>query len=726
MILFKRKSDDNGLKQEEPRDDSPSMHFIYGILHHRKAVIFGFVLFTLLCTICIPLVNVNYNITSYLPREAQSTKSLKLMSDAYKSEIPNARLYAKGISLPEATNLAADLKGIDGVEDVLWLGDQADTLQPLEILSKDTTRSWTNGDGFLYQLTIDNGKTSKAIDEIRASALAHNAAEAFMSGDAVTTNSARESTSEEILYILLIAVVTIIIIVSLTSESWFEWVVFLLVLAMAIMMNMGTNIFKGEISFITQICAAVLQLAVSMDYAIVMLHTFRRYEQRYPGDPLKSMAYAMHKGFSVVLSSAAATFFGFLSLCIMSFLIGVDMGIVLAKGILFSFISVMFLMPCIILACLGPLKRFEHRSLLPSFDRFGNRCAKLMIPLSIVICIGVVPAYLAQGKTEFSYGASGMIDEKSETGREAKVIDDAFEASQTWAMIVPEGRWAQEKALINELEALPQVKSVTSYVSVASERIPVEMAPEAQVSQLISKGNSRIIIQTAVDPGNSPGYGLVEDVLKLGEKYYGDESRLAGAQVSEYDLKVTTQADTGRVKLFSMVTIALVLMVMFRSLSIPLIVLIPIEMAIWVNMAVPYFTGQNLNYIGYLVIDAVQLGASVDYAIIFTREYLDQRRLHPPLKAAGAAISGSGIMIMTSALILTIAGLSIHFVASNKIISEIGTLIGRGAFISMLMMFTLLPLLFVLGDWIVRHTSLGTGTFITPAANSRKSRRALQ
>jgi predicted RND superfamily exporter protein len=368
----------------------------------------------------------------------------------------------------------------------------------------------------------------------------------------------------------------------------------------------------------------------------------------------------------------------------------------------------MFLMPCIILACLKPLKKLEHRSLIPSFDRFGARCVKLMIPLSIIICVIVAPAFLAQREIGFSYGTAGMVDEKSEVGREAKMIDDDFEATETWAMIVPEGRWAQEKALVNELEALPKVKSVTSYVNVASELIPTEMALESQLSRLISKGRSRIIIQTELDshPDSNGGanYDTVEKVLKLGEKYYGDESRLAGTQVSEYDLKTTTRADSGRVKLFSMITIALVLLVMFRSLSIPLIVLIPIEIAIWINMAIPYFIGQNLNYIGYLVIDAVQLGASVDYAIIFTREYLEQRRARLPLKAAAAAISKSGIMIMTSALILTIAGVSIFFVASNNIISEIGMLIGRGAFISMLMMFTLLPLLFALGDrWVVMN-----------------------
>jgi predicted RND superfamily exporter protein len=323
-----------------------------------------------------------------------------------------------------------------------------------------------------------------------------------------------------------------------------------------------------------------------------------------------------------------------------------------------------------------------------------------------------------------------MVDEKSEIGREAKMINDDFEASETWAMIVPEGRWAREKAMVKELEALPKVKSATSYVNVASELIPTEMAPESQLSQLISKGRSRIIIQTVPDSDSGADYDTVKKVLKIGEKYYGDESRLTGPQVLEYDLKVTTQADSGRVKLFSLITIALVLLVMFRSLSIPLIVLIPIEIAIWINMAVPYFIGQNLNYIGYLVIDAVQLGASVDYAIIFTREYLEQRRARPPREAAGAAVSKSGIMIITSALILTIAGLSIFFVASNNIISEIGMLIGRGAFISMLMMFTLLPLLFVLGDRLVRRTTMGVRSFKVPEDEVKKrhssARRVLQ
>lgn len=692
---------------EEISDDSAAMKFIYGILRHRRAVIAGFALFTLLCALCIPFVHINYDLASYLPKETNSTQAIELMEEVYDTDLPNARLYAQGITLPEASLLATDLRDVEGVSEVLWLGDQVDIVQPLEVLDPNTTSAWMTDEGFLFQLTIDDASAAQALDEVRAVGYVHNASDVALSGDAVTLVDAQASTSTEVLYILLMAIVIIIVIISLTSESWFEWVIFLLVLAMAIIMNMGTNIVRGEISFITQICAAVLQLAVSMDYAIVVLHTFRRYQTDYPHDPIKAMAHAMHKGFSVVLSSAAVIFFGFLSLSVMSFLIGVDMGIVLAKGIFFSFFAVMFLMPCIILACLKPLKRFEHRPLLPSFDRFGNWCTKLMIPVSVIICVVAVPSFLGQGRTDFTYGAAGMTEADSQAGIEAQLIDDTFESSETWVMIVPEGQWADEKALVNDIETLPKVKNVVSYVTAVSERVPTEMAPESQLSQLISGGYSRIVIQTTLNASTGTDYDMVETVRELGASYYGENTYLAGTQVSEFDLKTTTNEDSSRVKLFSIGAIALVLMLMFRSFSIPLIVLLPIEISIWINLSIPYFTGQSINYIGYLVLDAVQLGASVDYAIIYTREYLEQRKKFAPLEAARTSISKSAITIMTSALILTIAGLSIFFIASNTIISEIGMLVGRGAFISMLMMFTLLPLLFVLCDWIIRHTSLG-------------------
>lgn len=688
-------------------EDTKGYHLAQKIIAHRKTVIIVFVLFTIACALCVPHVKVNYDLASYLPSESNSSQALEIMDDTYGTEIPNARLYAQGISLSQASLLSDSLREVEGVNDVLWLGDQVDILQPLAMAGADVIDSWKSDTGFLYQLTIDGAIASEALDQVRAIAHEQGASDVALSGSAVTTVAAQEGTATEILYIMMLAVLIIIVIISLTSHSWFEWVIFLLVLAMAIIMNMGTNIFRGEISFITQICAAVLQLAVSMDYAIVMLHTFRRYQAQYPDDPKTAMAHAMHKGFSVILSSAAVTFFGFLSLSVMSFQIGVDMGIVLAKGILFSFLAIMVLMPCVLLACLRPLKRFEHKPLLPSFDKFGTWCARLMVPLSIVIALVAVPSFLGQGKTDFTYGNAGLIEEGTQSANEDELINSTFKAAETWVMIVPAYQWADEKALIADLEAEPEIENVISYATAVSERIPTEMVPETQRTQLIANDYSRIIIQTTLDANQATDYELVKTVRSIGEAHYGDAVYLAGTQVSEYDLKTTTSDDSLKVKLFSMGTIALVLLLMFRSLSIPLIVLLPIEISIWINLAVPYFTGQSINYIGYLVIDAVQLGAAVDYAIIYTREYLEQREKFPALQAARHAISHSAITIMTSALILTTAGISIFFIASNGIISEIGLLIGRGAFIAMLMMFTLLPLLFVIGDRLIKNTSIG-------------------
>lgn len=706
--------------QSKVQKDSLGVRFVRSVIKHRNLVILCFTVFTILCALCIPQVKVNYNLASYLPEEANSSQAIELMEEVYGSEIPNVRLYVQDISLSKAEKLSQSLRDVDGAQEVLWLGDQVDILQPLEVLDDKLVETWKTDDGYLFQLTINGDTAAETLDEIRELAYASGASEVALAGDAVTTVDAQESTSSEVLYIMLIAVLIIILIISLTSESWFEPVIFLLVLAMAIIMNMGTNIIKGEISFITQICAAVLQLAVSMDYAIVMLHTFRRYQKEYPDDPLEAMSHAMHKGFSVIFSSAAVTFFGFLSLSVMSFQIGVDLGIVLAKGIFFSFISVMFLMPCILLLCLKPLQRFEHKPLMPSFDKFGVWCTRLMIPLSLAVALIAVPSFLGQDKTDFSYGAQGFSQEGTQTAIEAEVINEAFGTSETWIMIVPAERWAEEKALSSELEALPKVESVISYSNTVSERIPTDMVPEAQRTQLINDGYSRLIIQTTLDSSTGTDYDMVQDVRGIGENHYGDESYLAGTQVSEYDLKNITTDDSMKVKLFSMGTIALVLMLMFRSLSIPLIVLLPIEVSIWINLAIPYFTGQSINYIGYLVIDAVQLGAAVDYAIIYTREYLEQRTMYPALKAAQKAISKSAITIMTSALILTIAGFGIFFVASNGIISEIGELIGRGALLAMFMMFTLLPLLFVLADWLIRHTTLGL-RFYTDTKSSQSS-----
>ena len=273
--------------------------------------------------------------------------------------------------------------------------------------------------------------------------------------------------------------------------------------------------------------------------------------------------------------------------------------------------------------------------------------------------------------------------------------------------MVPEGDTSREQALADDLEALDHVTGVTSYVTEAGRALPVEVAPASTVEQVVAGGWSRLVVSLDVEGEGDEAFALVEQVRATAEAQYGDAYRLAGAEVSVYDLRDTVQQDAGRVKLFSMLSIGLVLALMFRSLSIPFVVLIAIEVAIWINLAVPYFLGDSLNYIGYLVIDAVQLGAAVDYAIIYTREYFDRRSEYTPREAARSAVKHAALTILTSSSILVFAGLAVWQIASNGVISELGVLIARGAFTSMLMMFVFLPWLFKTFDGVIRRTSLG-------------------
>ena len=682
------------------------LKFCEAFLRHRKAVVALFAVAAVACALCIPAVKVNYSMTDYLPADAPSIQALDDMEQSFDGGIPNARLFAEGIDQATAEQLSRDLAAVDGVDEVMWLGSVADTKKPLAVQDEDVTASWATDDGYLFQLVIDEAKGVTATEEARAAAQDTGASQVSLSGDAVNTASAQSSTSVEIAYIMVLAVLIIIVILSLTSHSWFEPVIFLTVIGVAIVMNMGTNLLIGEISFISQICGAILQLAVSMDYAIVLLHTFRRCQREY-ADPYVAMAHAMKRGFSVVLSSAAVTFFGFLSLTVMQFGIGVNMGIVLAKGILFSFLTVMFLMPCLTLLCLRWIDRFEHRFLMPSFDGFARVCQRIMVPMAVVVIVVAVPAYLAESRTDFRYGTSGFAPPGSQTAVEQERIEEAFGASATWVVMVPEGDTSREQALADDLEALDHVTGVTSYVTEAGRALPVEVAPASTVEQVVAGGWSRLVVSLDVEGEGDEAFALVEQVRATAEAQYGDAYRLAGAEVSVYDLRDTVQEDSGRVKLFSMLSIGLVLALMFRSLSIPFVVLMAIEVAIWINLAVPYFLGESLNYIGYLVIDAVQLGAAVDYAIIYTREYFERRGQYPPREAARSAVKHSAITILTSASILVCAGLAVWQIASNGVISELGALIARGAFVSMLMMFVFLPWLFKTFDWVIRHTSMG-------------------
>lgn len=675
-----------------------------GALNHRRVVIVLAALLFIVSVLCIPNVKINYQFSDYLPESSESTVSLRVMEEAFNSPTPNSNIMVEGLSLTQASELATQMETIEGVEEVMWLGTTCDISQPLETYDPDVVSAYKKGDSYLYQVALDTSVATQSMDLIREAANEVGATDVSMSGEAINSAVAQGSSDFEIQLILVMAVIVILGLLLITSEAWFEPVLFLSVIGISIVYNLGTNIIFGEISFITQMCAAVLQLAVSMDYGIVMLHAFRGFKAQGLTSYDAAVA-AMHKAAAVIASSAATTFFGFLSLCVMAFLIGADMGVVLAKGIAFSFLCVLFLLPILVLSSEKLLKKTAHKKFLPSFDKFAVWCMRIAVPFTVIIALITVPAYLGQKQPNFVYGASGFVEPGTELYEETNAINDTFGAQEQWVMLVPEGDWGRELQMVKRIEDLEGVSAVTSYVTAVSANIPTDMVPSEDLSQLVSGGYSRIVVSTSVEGESEEAFSLVQALRDIGDEFYPEENYLVGSAVTSYDMSLIVNDDSLRIFIASVVAIGLVLLLMFRSLSIPLMLLLTIEFSIWINLAIPYFTGESIQYIGYLIISAIMLGATVDYTIILSRAYLDRRVEMEKRPAMLSAISYSAITILTSATILTVCGAFIGIISSNGVIAGLGTLIGRGAFIAALNTFLLLPILFMVLDKVVEKTT---------------------
>lgn len=685
--------------------------FFRGVLRHRKLVITLFVILTCLSVACIPQVKIDANMSDYLPTSAKSSQDLNDMKEIYGNDITNARVYVTGISQVDAASFDEQLKSQPGVTSVSWLGDQVDLDKPIEVADADTVKEWYDGEGYLYQCVFTSDVDQAEIDSIRSMAQALPGAQTVaIDGSAVSDAANMATINTDMAKIMTIAVIVVFVMVLLNTTSYLHPVVMLLTIGVAIALNMGTNIFRGTISSITQLVASVLQLAVSMDYSIVLLTNFGRYREK-TDDQFEAMVIAMTKSFPVILSSAAVTFFGFLSLAAMQFLIGADMGIALAKGIVCSFFSITLFMPCILYNMRNAVEKTSHKPFFKSFNRMAKVCRAGAVPALIIAIVLAVPALKASGAVSFTYGSAANIAQSSQVKIDGDIINQAFGESQTWAIMVPEGNWSEENDLVDDLKALPTTKSVLSYSTVAGSALPHELADESQVKQLLNNGWSRIVLTSNIPDESKGAFDLVTTVRNLCQSHYGDNYKLVGNAVSYADIKAVTTTDNTTVKMASILAIGAVLLVMFRSISIPIILVSAIEVSIWINEAVPYFTGDTINFVAFLVIDAVQLGAAVDYAIIFTEEYLARRKRMNKKDAAFQSVEKTAQPIITSSSILILACVGITVAVSSPMIQQVGELIARGALISVIEIFFVLPLLFQLLDGFVRHTSYKIGFY---------------
>jgi len=489
------------------------------LMKHKKTMLTIFIIAILFSIFASKLVTVNYNIIDYLPDDAKSTISLEIMDKEYDTAIPNLRVVVKNVSITEALEYKEKIAKVEGVEEISFIDDTVSTYIPLETLDEEVLETWYKDGNAMFSIVVNEDLQTKSIEEIRKIIGEDN----LMSGDSYNNVSAEDSTSKEISEIMLFVIPLIFIILLITTTSWFEPVLFLGTIGIAILLNIGTNAFFGEISFVTNAAGSILQLAVSMDYSIFLLHRFseEREEKETVEEAMKS---AMQKSYKSILSSGLTTVVGFAALILMKFKIGPDMGVVMAKSIVLSLICVLFLLPILAVYSYKLIDKTKHRKLLPEFNGFSKLVLKLKNIAIIVFLILIIPCNLASKEIGFSYGASEIFKDKTKgVAFEKAEIEKLFGKSNQVVLMVPKGDFAREQLLVNELQELPEVTNIVSYVTSVGSEIPMEYVPENIVSDLISEDYRRMIIYINRPVQGNKTFKTVEKLRDISNKYYGDE-----------------------------------------------------------------------------------------------------------------------------------------------------------------------------------------------------------
>lgn len=672
------------------------------ILQHKLMIVFIFTVGIVICAFLQKQVKVNYDMNDYLPDSSPSTVAINIMEEEFGGGIPNARVMISNVTVPEALEYKEKLLKIDGVSDVVWLDDTINIEEPLETQNSTVVDTYYKDKNALYIITIDEDKRVEAVNAIRDLIGNENA----MTGAAVNTSVATQSTVKELGNIIVIAVPIVLLILIFTTTSWIEPFLMLLCIGVAIILNEGSNLMFGTISFVTNGAGNILQLAVSLDFSVFLLHSYE--EKRHQGLSAKeAMLQALSKSFGTIFSCGMTLIIGFAALVIMRFKIGPDLGLALAKGMCFSLLTVFTFFPAIMVLADKWIEKTRHRSFMPKFDLLGRSVLKVMIPMVIIFCVLIVPSFLARDKNDFYYGSEHIFNSSTQIGQDSEAINNVFGKSSNMVLLVPKGDTATETKLNNALKDIAEVSDIISFVNNAGAEIPTQYLDQDTLDKLESDNYSRMVLTVKTEYEGEIAFDTVENIRDLAEQYYPGAWYLAGESVSTYDLMDTITADDIRVNLIAIVAIFIVILFVFRSVTIPIILVLAIETAIWINISIPYFIGNTVFYISYLIICSVQLGATVDYAILYTHRYLEFREEYDRKKAIRNTVEVVTVPILTSGIVLTIIGYLLGYITTHGILKQIGTLLGRGTLLSMAIVFFVLPGLLYLSDRIIEKTTKG-------------------
>ena len=650
---------------------------------------------------------INYDVLTYLPEDIETMQGQEIMTNDFGIGA-FSMLMVDGMEDKEIVKLKEKVEKVDGVENVLWYDSLADISVPQSMLPSKLYDEYNTEDGTMMAVFFKDGtssdETMKAITEIRKI----TGEQCFLSGMSAIVEDTKELAEKETPLYVLIAVALSALVLAITMESIFVPVLFLLSIGIAIVYNLGTNVFFGEISYITKALAAVLQLGVTMDYSIFLMHSYQEQQVRYNGDKERAMAHAISQTFSSVIGSSVTTVAGFIALCFMSFTLGKDIGIVMAKGVIFGVLVCVTVLPSMILCCDKLIEKTKHKPLLPDIGRISDKVTKRYVIYVVAFVILLFPAIYGNNHTGVYYNLDESLPKDLPSVIANTKLKEDYNMNTTHMILVDSSVAGSDvKKMSQEIEKVDGVKWVLGLDNLVGSGVPADMLPESVTGMLKNDKYQLLMVNSTYKVATDKVNKQIEQIDKIMDKY-DKGAMLVGEGPLTKDLINITDTDFKRVSAVSIGIVFVIILLLFKSVTIPVVLVGVIEFAIFVNMGIPFYTGTKLPFVASIVIGTIQLGATVDYAILMTTRYQRERsRGAGKFDAITTAHKFSAQSIIVSALSFFAATIGVGLYSNIDMISSLCILMARGALISMVVVVLILPSLFMVFDKIIVKTSKG-------------------
>lgn len=650
---------------------------------------------------------INYDILSYLPSDIETMKGQDIMLDEF-GKGGFSLVMLDGMEDKDVEKVKEKIEKVDHVCDVLWYDTLADVSLPKEVLPDDIYDFFNTDNSTMMAVFFDEATSAdgslEAVKEIRSIA----GEQCFVSGMSSVVEDIKDLTMQEAPMYVVIAVILTSIILALTMDSFLIPLFFMLSVGMAIIYNMGTNFIQGEISFITEALAAVLQLAVTIDYSIFLWHSYKEEKEKHLGDNKEAMAVAIGKTITSVVSSSITTVAGFLALCFMSYELGMDMGIVMAKGVVIGVICCITVLPSMILVFDKALEKTMHKDLVPSLEKPAKFIIKHHAAFIVLFIVVLIPAVYGQINTNVYYNLTDTLPKDLNSVIANTKLDEEYNMATTHMLLVDADMKPKEvNSMLDEMGKVDGVSFSMSLDTLIGPSIPREMVPDSVTKILKSDKWQLMLVGSEYKVASDEENAQIDELSKI-LKSYDKDGMLIGEAAATKDLIDITDHDFKVVNIVSIAAIFIIILIALRSVSLPIILVAVIEFAITVNMGVPCFTNTTIPFIASVVIGTIQLGATVDYAILMTTRYKTERNAGKDKhEAVTIALSTSMKSIMVSALGFFASTFGVGVYSSVDMISQLCTLMSRGAIISMITVICILPSMLMLFDKVIINTTMG-------------------